>query len=78
MSTIRIEDVAFVRFSAPDLDAMAAFLTDFGLVPFRGDDGVLYARGRGPAPRRRFRSRPSSSASRWAVMSVLVPNQETP
>jgi hypothetical protein len=29
---IKIHDVAYVRFSAPGLDAMEAFLTDFGLV----------------------------------------------
>jgi catechol 2,3-dioxygenase-like lactoylglutathione lyase family enzyme len=50
MSIIRIEDVAHVRFRAPDLAAMATFLTDFGLSPFAGGDGVLYATGTGPAP----------------------------
>lgn len=50
MSIIRIEDIAHVRFSAPDIDAMEAFLLDFGLSPSRGEDGVLYARGVGPAP----------------------------
>lgn len=50
MSVIRIEDVAFVRFSAPSLDEMAAFLADFGLIAVREQDGRLYARGSGSAP----------------------------
>lgn len=50
MSTIRIEDIAHVRFTAPDLEAMKAFLSEFGLHPFMSDDGVLYARGAGPHP----------------------------
>ena len=29
---IKVTDVAYVRFAAPDLDAMGRFLTDFGLV----------------------------------------------
>jgi catechol 2,3-dioxygenase-like lactoylglutathione lyase family enzyme len=48
MSTIRVEDIAHVRFTAPDLDAMRAFLTEFGLRPF-DHDGALYARGAGAA-----------------------------
>jgi len=50
MSLIRIHDIAYVRFTAPDLPAMAAFLREFGLTPVPSDDGVLYARGAGPAP----------------------------
>jgi catechol 2,3-dioxygenase-like lactoylglutathione lyase family enzyme len=50
MSTIKIEDIAHVRFSAPDLDAMHAFLVEFGLKPVQSDDGILYARGAGTAP----------------------------
>lgn len=49
MSTIRIEDVAHVRFHAPDLERMKAFLTDFGLLPFESG-GMLYAKGRSGAP----------------------------
>lgn len=50
MSTIDIEDIAHVRFSAPDLTAMRAFLVEFGLQPVQSDDGILYARGAGTAP----------------------------
>ena len=50
MSTIRVEDIAHVRFSAPDLDAMRAFLIEFGLSVAPSEDGTLYVRGAGPAP----------------------------
>lgn len=44
MSVIRIEDIAHVRYAAPDLNAMRAFLEDFGLACF--EEGVrLYAKG---------------------------------
>ncbi|MEM1156425.1 MAG: glyoxalase, partial [Pseudomonadota bacterium] len=45
MSVIKIEDIAHVRFSAPDLDKMEAFLTEFGLDTSRFEDGRLYGRG---------------------------------
>ncbi|MBS0473230.1 MAG: VOC family protein [Proteobacteria bacterium] len=50
MSTIKIEDIAHVRFSAPDLAAMKTFLEEFGLAPVASEDGVLYARGAGDQP----------------------------
>src|SRR5687768_12404829 len=49
MSLIKVEDIAFVRFQAPDLGEMARFLEDFGLVP-ESVGGALYARGTGSAP----------------------------
>lgn len=49
MSLIKVEDIAFVRFRAPDLAGMAGFLEDFGLVPQTVGE-KLYARGAGPAP----------------------------
>jgi len=50
MSTIKVEDIAHVRFQAPDLDRMASFLQDFGLSTSIAADGVLYGRGTGGAP----------------------------
>lgn len=50
MSIIRIEDVAFVRFRAPDLDAMADFLADFGLRVVERSEDRLVARGAGGSP----------------------------
>lgn len=50
MSVIKVEDIAHVRFRAPDLGRMAQFLADFGMVAVESGDGRLYARGRGSAP----------------------------
>lgn len=50
MSTIKVEDVAYVRFRAPDLTRMRAFLEDFGLVITEAAEARLVARGAGPAP----------------------------
>jgi len=50
MSHIKVEDIAHVRFSAPDLNRMSKFLEEFGLLPALADDGALYARGTGTAP----------------------------
>jgi catechol 2,3-dioxygenase-like lactoylglutathione lyase family enzyme len=49
MSILKVEDIAFVRFRAPDLAEMRAFLEDFGLSCFE-DDGRLYGRGTNGAP----------------------------
>lgn len=50
MSTIKIEDIAFVRFRAPDLDRMHDFLQDFGLQVIHHDARRLFARGAGASP----------------------------
>lgn len=50
MSIIRVEDVAYVRFRAPDLAQMRAFLDDFGLVVVEEGERRLVARGAGPSP----------------------------
>jgi len=48
---IKVKDAAYVRFGAPDLDAMERFLTDFGLaVTARRGDDVIYARGTDSSP----------------------------
>ena len=47
---IAVEDIAYVRFTAPDLAATTKFLTDFGLVVATRGDGVLYSRGTDPEP----------------------------
>jgi catechol-2,3-dioxygenase len=44
LSVIRIEDIAHVRFAAPDLGVMRAFLEDFGLQVFEAN-GRLYGKG---------------------------------
>ncbi|MFK7919696.1 MAG: VOC family protein [Ilumatobacter sp.] len=46
-SGIKVTDVAFVRFRAPDLDLMEQFLTDFGLHRSERTETALYMRGAG-------------------------------
>ena len=41
---IKVNDIAFVRFNAPDLDKMETFLSDFGLVRAQRDATTLYMR----------------------------------
>jgi catechol 2,3-dioxygenase-like lactoylglutathione lyase family enzyme len=47
---IKVQDIAFVRFGAPDLDRMQTFLEDFGLVVTARDEDRLFARGTDPEP----------------------------
>ena len=47
---IRVTDIAFVRFRAPDLEQMETFLHEFGLETAERSDTILYARGRDPRP----------------------------
>ena len=47
---IKVRDIAFVRFAAPDLDEMERFVRDFGLVVTARTDDVLYSRGTDPSP----------------------------
>lgn len=47
---IKVTDVAFVRFRAPDLDRMASFLDDFGLIGAERSPNALYVRGTDPDP----------------------------
>jgi len=42
---IRVTDIAFPRFQAPDLDHMQAFLCDFGMQPAARTEQALYMRG---------------------------------
>lgn len=50
MNSIKIEDVAHVRFRAPDLAEMRGFLEDFGLVVIEDTETRLVARGTGSGP----------------------------
>ncbi len=50
MSIAKAYDVAHVRFRAPDLDAMQAFLTEFGMLDGGQDEGRLFMRGYGTSP----------------------------
>lgn len=46
---IAIEDIAYVRYAAPDLDAMERFLLDFGMRTAARTERALYMRGMGAA-----------------------------
>lgn len=45
---IKVADVGYARFRAPDLDRMEVFLTDFGLVRAARTERALYMRGTDP------------------------------
>lgn len=47
---IKVTDIAYVRFRAPELDAMEKFLLEFGLVRAERRDKALYMRGTDPLP----------------------------
>jgi catechol 2,3-dioxygenase-like lactoylglutathione lyase family enzyme len=47
---IKVQDIAYARFAAPDLDVMQRFVTDFGLVVTARSEDALYARGTDPSP----------------------------
>ena len=47
---IKVRDIAYVRFGAPDLDAMETFLGRFGLEVASRDDERIFARGTDPSP----------------------------
>jgi catechol 2,3-dioxygenase-like lactoylglutathione lyase family enzyme len=48
MSVIKVKEVAYARITAPDLDVMEEFLTDFGLTRAERTPTALYMRGTGP------------------------------
>jgi len=50
MSILKIEDVAYVRFRAPDLAEMRGFLEDFGMTVTQATPTRLVARGAGSFP----------------------------
>lgn len=50
MSQAKATDIAYVRFNAPDLDLMEAFLIDFGLVRAARSDSALHMKGIDGAP----------------------------
>ena len=48
MPSIKVEDLAYVRLRAPDLDVMEEFLTHFGLIRAARTPSALYMRGTDP------------------------------
>lgn len=51
MGIIKVQDIEYVRFSAPDLDAMRSFLLDFGMLDAHEPNAeVIRMRGTGVSP----------------------------
>lgn len=50
VSLLKIEDIAHVRFAAPDLGEMERFTVAFGLTPSRRTETLLFCRGAGTSP----------------------------
>lgn len=50
MTSVKVQDVAFARLQAPDLDRAEEFLSDFGLLRAERTPTALYMRGTDPAP----------------------------
>jgi catechol 2,3-dioxygenase-like lactoylglutathione lyase family enzyme len=50
MSIVTADDVAFVRFTAPELETMRQFLLDFGMLDVPSAAGGLFMRGHGQSP----------------------------
>ncbi|MDB5580111.1 MAG: glyoxalase [Bradyrhizobium sp.] len=50
VAIIKIQDIAYVRYTAPDLDRTQAFLCNFGMVEAGRTDQSLFMRGFGSAP----------------------------
>src|SRR5258708_35275689 len=49
MALIKVQDIAYGRVRAPDLDAMEEFLTHFGMIKADRTRNALYMRGTGPS-----------------------------
>jgi catechol 2,3-dioxygenase-like lactoylglutathione lyase family enzyme len=50
MSIVKADDVAYVRFTAPELPTMREFLLQFGMLDVSAENGRLFMRGYGTAP----------------------------
>src|SRR5581483_3841897 len=71
MPGIKVADIAYGRLRAPDLDAMEAFLTDFGMVRAARTPTALYMRGTDPAHHIHVTEKgdPKFIGFAWAVQS---------
>ncbi len=77
MTTIKVEDVAFVRFRAPFLGEMRLFLEDFGLTIVEETNDRLVARGSGPAPVTHITERGDAGFAAIAFRAPSVESLET-
>lgn len=72
MSIICIQDIAHVRFAAPDLSIMRDFLIDFGLEPFEVDSR-LYGRGSDGRP---FLHATETGSARFVALGLQAASRE--
>ena len=72
MSTVKIEDIAYVRFQAPDLVEMRRFLEDFGL-HCETRNGRLFGRGSDGSP---FAHVTETGAPRFAGLGFRASSRE--
>jgi len=77
MTPIKIEDVVYVRFRAPDLAEMQAFLEEFGLVIVEASESRLVARGTGPAPVAHVTERGEPGFAGLGLRAATVDDLET-
>ena len=71
MPSIKVEDLAYVRLRAPDLDVMEEFLTHFGLIRAARTPSALYMRGTDPA-----HHHPRDGEGRARVPGARVPRRQ--
>lgn len=72
MPVLKAVDVAYARFSAPDLQPMEDFLADFGMVREARTDSRLYMRGHGTAP---YVHVTEVGAPGFAAFGILAPDE---
>lgn len=77
MTGIKIEDIAFVSFRAPDLDRMRAFMEDFGATVVLQDSDRLFMRGTGEAPFLHETERGDAGFSRVGFRAGSIAELET-
>ena len=72
MPIIKIEDIAHVRFAAPDLSTMRSFLEDFGMHCFE-ESGRLYGKAATGNPSSMLPSRATPNSSQSAFVRKRLP-----
>jgi catechol 2,3-dioxygenase-like lactoylglutathione lyase family enzyme len=77
MSIIKIEDVTYIRYRAPDLDRMRQFLSLFGMIEAASSQDALFMRGRGDAPFLHWTERGAAGAVCAGFRAASVTDLET-
>ena len=78
MSNLKIEDLAYVRFRAPDLAEMRAFLEDFGLFVVETTEDRLVMRGASSSPVVHVTERGAAGFSSIEIARMSLSNSTTP